>query len=69
MPQLVVTIPFLIHLFVYVIGTSFYSANFRSFGVINLIAWMLAMAAWAHSVHFVYLVGAMDFCRIDSATD
>ena len=27
------------------------------------------MAAWAHSVHFVYLVGAMDFCRIDSATD
>ena len=34
MPQLVVTIPFLIHLFVYVIGTSFYSENFRSFGVI-----------------------------------
>ena len=69
MQQLVVTVPFTLHTLVYALSTSFYSQTFRPFGVINFLVWLLAMAAWIHSVHFVALVGATDFCRIKSATD
>ena len=67
--QLAVTIPFILHLVVYVINTRFYHVTFDPFGVINLVAWVFAMVAWIHSVHYVSTVGCQDFTRIDSASE
>lgn len=51
---------------VYIVSTRFYSKSCDPFGVLNILSWTLAMAAWVHSVHFVWIVGAQDFCRVNS---
>lgn len=53
----------------YIVSTGLYSHKFNSFGVFNLLFWALAVANWVHNVHFVSLLGAGDFCRIQTATD
>lgn len=41
----------------------------ESFGVLGVLFWVMAAAAWMHSVSFVYKVGAIDFCRVWHPSD
>lgn len=49
-PQLVIGIPFVLHFFVEVVTTGIYSYPNNPWGILNFLSWMLASAAWIHSV-------------------
>lgn len=49
------------------ISTSFYSQSQESIGITYALTWLFCAASWFHSVHYVFMCGAQDFSRIESA--
>ena len=60
-------IPFFVYFLVYLVASGFYSSTFHPFGFITFPTWLIAAAAWLHSIQFVFVQGAVDLCRLDSA--